>query len=441
MSFDEMYDEMLHGEFSSHGKHAAKAAAETVPVPVVTEARGKHAVSEAADVDAAETGEVTEVAERPRGFQRYRTAALVGAGGMACATAGAFLGGLGGYFAISPAAAHALAAPTITQDLPLAQAESNATHSSTAGSAKGTSAVAAADFSKASGSLTQGIAPFATLTSEPLANLPVVSLPTQPSTSPVTGSDGTDNGGTGTGSTGGTGDNGGSGGTTTGGTTTGCASGTSDLGLTCILDSLTSALSNLGSLGSLSGTGGPTNLLTDLVPSLSGVVTDVAGTLQNLNSLLPIASLPATGGGTGGTTVLAGATSPLTTGSPSTTGAGSSAGTNPIVSALSPVLNTVAGVAGGATGSPSLPSLPLGSSGGTSSIPSLPVQSSSGSTPAAPTVPTNTGSSSSGSSGTTNTINVPIPVPLPINTPTISIGGLSIGINTTNGSGLTLTLP
>jgi hypothetical protein len=428
MSFDEMYDEMLHGEFSSQGKHAAKAPVETAPV--VTDVRGKHAVAEASAVDAAETGEVAEVAERPRGFQRYRTAALVGAGGLTCAAAGAFLGGLGGYFTISPAAAHPLASPTVTQDLPLAQAVSNAGHSSSAGSAKGTSAVAAADFSKASGSLTQGIAPFATLTSEPLANLPVVSLPTQPSTSSVTGTDGTDNGGT-TGGTGG--DNGGGGGTTTGGTT-GCASGTNDLGLTCILDSLTSALSNLGSL---SGGGDPANLLTNLVPSLSGVVTDVTGTLQNLTSLLPIASLPVTGGGTGGTTVLAGAASPLTTGSPSTTGGGSNGATDPIVSALSPVLNTVAAVAGGVTGStPSLPSLPLGSSSGTS-IPSLPVQSSTGSTPAAPTVTT-----SSGSSGTTNTVNVPIPVPLPINTPTISIGGLSIGINTTDsGSGLTLTLP
>ncbi len=325
MSFDEMYDEMLHGEFSSQGKHAAKAPVETAPV--VTDVRGKHAVAEASAVDAAETGEVAEVAERPRGFQRYRTAALVGAGGLTCAAAGAFLGGLGGYFTISPAAAHPLASPTVTQDLPLAQAVSNAGHSSSAGSAKGTSAVAAADFSKASGSLTQGIAPFATLTSEPLANLPVVSLPTQPSTSSVTGTDGTDNGGT-TGGTGG--DNGGGGGTTTGGTT-GCASGTNDLGLTCILDSLTSALSNLGSL---SGGGDPANLLTNLVPSLSGVVTDVTGTLQNLTSLLPIASLPVTGGGTGGTTVLAGAASPLTTGSPSTTGGGSNGATDPIVSAL-----------------------------------------------------------------------------------------------------------
>ena len=25
MSFDEMYDEVLHGEFHSHGKHQAKA--------------------------------------------------------------------------------------------------------------------------------------------------------------------------------------------------------------------------------------------------------------------------------------------------------------------------------------------------------------------------------------------------------------------------------
>ena len=73
MSFDEMYDEMLHDEFrsgSSRGAHAAK-------------------------------GPVT-------GLARFRTVGLVGAGGLACATAGAFLGGLGGYFTLSPASAHSI---------------------------------------------------------------------------------------------------------------------------------------------------------------------------------------------------------------------------------------------------------------------------------------------------------------------------------------------
>jgi hypothetical protein len=165
MSFDEMYDEMLHDEFSSRGKHQAQDQAVTAePELVESTSRGRHAAADE-----------PEAVEGPRGFQRYKTAALVGAGGMACAAAGAFLGGLGGYFAISPAAAHALAAPTITQDLPLAQAVSHGGHSSSG--ARGTSAVMAAEFSKVFGSLTEGIAPFASLTSEPFGNLPFGSLP------------------------------------------------------------------------------------------------------------------------------------------------------------------------------------------------------------------------------------------------------------------------
>ncbi|HWD55870.1 MAG TPA: hypothetical protein VG346_12145 [Acidimicrobiales bacterium] len=398
MSFDEAYDEMLHGEFSSRGKHQAKAAA-IAPEPAETAARARHAAA----VEPA-----PELDEPPRGFQRYRTAALVGAGGMACAAAGAFLGGLGGYFTVSPAAAHPVASPTITQDLPLAQAVNQAAHGTAASSASthGNGAVDAANFTKVSGSLTQGIAAFPTLTSEPLQNLPVADLPGLPVTSTGTG-------GTGTGGTGPGGTNPGG-----GGTGTGCGTSSSDLGLTCILQSLTSALGNLGSLS-----GG--NLLSGLVPTLTGVVSDVTGTLEDLTSLLPIASLPAPTGG--GTTVLAGAAA--------SAGTGSSA-TSPLVSALSPLLNGVAALAGGALGSsaPSLPSLPL-SSGGTSSVPSLPVTTTSGSLPAAPTVTT----PSSGSSGGSDTINVPLP--LPITVPTISIGGLSIGINSSDGSGLTLTLP
>ncbi len=415
MSFDEMYDEVLHGEFRSSGKHQAKAAPiVAVPADVVTRARHVAADEPAPEVD-----------DRPRGFQRYRTAALVGAGGMACATAGAFLGGLGGYFTVSPAAAHPVASSTITQDLPLAQAVNHAAHATAAvpSSATGTAAKDAASISNVSGSLTQGIAPFTTLTSEPLQNLPVVGLPGLPVTS--TGTDGT---GTGSGTGGGTN---GTGGGTDG---TGCSSTSSDLGLTCILQSLTGALSNLGSLS-----GGSSDPLGGLVPALSGVVSDVTGTLANLTSLLPLASLPLPTGG--GTTVLAGSSNPVTTGTPSTTGIGSlaSSGSSP-VGALAPVLNGVTSLVSGVLGSsgssaPSIPSLPLGGlTGGGLSVPSLPVTTPSGSTAPPPTVSAPTDPTSGG-----NTINVPLP--LPITVPTISIGGLTIGINSTQGSGLNLTLP
>lgn len=144
MSFDETYDEMIHEEFRPRGEHQAMAPA--------------------AESELIEPG--AGAAERPRGLQRYRTAGLVGAGGLACAAAGALLGGLGGYFTISPAVAHPVAAPTITQDLPFAQAISNADHSSSG--ATRASAVTSASFSKVFGALTKGIAPFASLTSEPL---------------------------------------------------------------------------------------------------------------------------------------------------------------------------------------------------------------------------------------------------------------------------------
>jgi hypothetical protein len=293
MSFDEMYDDMLHDEFSSRGKHQATAVT-AEPELAESSSRGRHAAADE-----------PEAVEGPRGFQRYKTAALVGAGGMACAAAGAFLGGLGGYFAISPAAAHALAAPTITQDLPLAQAVSHGSHSSSG--AKGTSAVMAAEFSKVFGSLTQGIAPFASLTSEPFGNLPLGGLPGRG------GGTGTGGGGIGNGTVGGGGGGGGGGGVT------GCTSGSSGLDLTCILSGLTGVLGNLGSL-----TGNnPGSMLSGLVPTLTGVVTDVTGTLQNLTSLLPIASLPLPSGGIP-TTVLAGSGGGPVTGVPSTTGGGTS---------------------------------------------------------------------------------------------------------------------
>ena len=399
MSFDEMYDEMLHGEFSSRGQHQANAVE-----PVQSYSRGRHAAT-----------------ERPRGFQRYRTAGLVGAGGLACAAAGALLGGLGGYFSISPAAAHQVGAATITQDLPLAQAVTNAAHSTTSG-AKGTSALEAASFSKVSGSLTQGIAPFATLTSLPLQNLPVTGIPGLYSGSGGTGI------GTGvvpSGTVGGT--------NTPSGAPAGCTSGSNALGLTCMLASLPGALSSLGSVGD------PGGLLNSL-PQLGGLVTD----LQGLTQLLPIASLPLPTGGVVPTTLLAGPSNGSAPSSPVNVG-GILGGTssNP-VSALAPVLNTVGTVASGlGTTTPSLP-VPLPTPGSTTpglpvGLPSLPLP-----LPSVPSVPVVSTPSNGSSSGST-TINVPVPVPVPLPLPAtqpISIGGLSVGISTSgSNSGLTLTLP
>ena len=406
MSFDEMYDEMLHGEFSSCGKHQAKAVV-AEPELIESTSRGRHAAAEE-----------SEGAERPRGFQRYRTATLVGAGGMACAVAGAFLGGLGGYFTISPAAAHAVAAPTVTQDLPLAQAVSHGGHSSV--DAHGTSAVMAAEFSGAFGSLTKGIAPFASLTSEPLGNFPVGNLPGLGGTGSGTGGGG---GGTGNGTVAPTPPPSGS----VGGQPTGCTGvGSSGLDLDCILSGLTGVLTNLGSI-----TGNPGSV-NGLVPTLTGVVTNMTGTLENLTSLLSIASLPLPSGGIP-TTVLAGTGTgggPVTS-APATTGGTTS---NPVLSALAPVLNTVGSVTSG-----------LGSTGTSILSPSLPTTTGvtvPGVSPSTTGTPTTSTPSSGSSSGGSTTVNVPLPAPLPAGTPTITIGGLSVGVSSSGStSGLTLTLP
>ena len=55
-----------------------------------------------------------EAAREDRGALALRTAGLVGAGGLACAAVGAFLGGLGGYFTVNPAAAHSVASTSAT---------------------------------------------------------------------------------------------------------------------------------------------------------------------------------------------------------------------------------------------------------------------------------------------------------------------------------------
>ena len=405
MSFDEMYDEMLHGEFSAgEGDEATAATA-------AGQRRGRHAAASQPVSDY----------ERPVGIlQRYRTAGLVGAGGLACAAAGAFLGGLGGYFTVAPAAAHPVASSSSIKDLPVAQAADHAATSNAAASAShGASAVDAISFSKVSGSLAQSIAPFQSLTTDPLQVLSGTSaLPPLPVT---TGTTGPTSGG------GGGGTPPGGGGTPPPGGGTSCTT-TSDLGLGCLLSNLTGLLTNLGALGGSNPAG---SLLNGLVPTLDSVVSDVSGLLGNLNSVLPLGTTAGTGTPT---SVLAGATSPVTS-APATTG--SKAGAAGATNALGSVLNAVGAAASGATGSgtSSLPSLPL-STGSGASAPSQPSTTPSGST-TAPTSSSTTPAAGSSGSGTTITI----PLPIPVTIPTINIGGLSVGLNSNNsGGGLTLHL-
>ncbi len=407
-SLDERYDQMLHEEF------AAVPCADAEPTP-----------------------------EPPRGLARYRSAALVGAGGLACAIVGALLGGLSGYFALSPAGAHPVTSSS--QDLPLSSAVHSAYHAhgvtaSAAPAAPAAGSVTndasgAAAFSEAAGPLVHGL----TNVTVPTADLPTTA-PTSPGPSGGDGSGGSGSASAGTGGVGSTnpsqGNNGGSG----SGGTIGQATGILELGLGNIMANLTGALDDLGTLSD-----DPTAMLTGLVPPLEGVVSDVTGTLMNLSSLMPLSGtrLPVGSLGTGGITSLGGG---LPDGAPTLGGAtiGATAdktqhGTpSPSVSALGPIVSSVAAAATGSK-TPSIPSLPLPSAGSAPSVPSLPAQSPSGALPEPPTVSVPTVNSNTGST----TINVPVPS-LPVSAPpvTIPLGPVNVGVNLGGSdSGATLSLP
>ena len=277
-NLDEMYDEMLRGEFRSRGKHAAPdtAAAAGCAGPPARHARRRGGRSASQRVRGAGGAAVAPLpwrrhaeSEGPRGLARYRNAAMVGAGGLACAAVGAFLGGLGGAFTISPAAAHPLASATTPDQSAAAAAEQAADG---AGSTSGTAALTTAALSSLSGSLTQGASPLQWLTSQTGSVPATLDDLSSAGTSTGSGSAAGDGSGTGSGL----------------GTGIGCTPTTTDLGLGCVLGGLTSALGNVGTLPS-----DPTETLGILAPTLTGVVTNLTGTLAELGSLIPIASLPA----------------------------------------------------------------------------------------------------------------------------------------------------
>ena len=217
MTFDELYDEMLSMEFSTRGRHAkpemivdpATAVAAVVADDVCGSAR--HAKADAVEATAQDSR------ERPTGLARYRTAGLVGAGGLACATLGAFLGGLGGYFTVSPAGAHAVA--STSQDSPAA----TASHVARSAGSAAMAATTEPSFSLPSGGLTSAGSGLGSVTAAPSSNAPVVGGPVGGGTGggapiPGNGSGGSTGGGsttTGGGSTGTTLPTGGGGNTST----------------------------------------------------------------------------------------------------------------------------------------------------------------------------------------------------------------------------------
>jgi hypothetical protein len=379
VSFDEMYDEMLHDEFRSS---AWSRGAHATPRPVTR-------------------------------LTRYRSAALVGAGGLACATAGAFLGGLGGYFNLSPAGTHSVTSQT--EAVALAAAANAVYHGNAAlpvtpagtndsrtYSGTGSTGAPAATFAAASGPLLNGSplqqAPAVSGTSNASApsggGSPSGGLPASTPPPPPPGSPG--------------------------------KSGPT-INIDHLLSQLTDALGKLTSVPAVPPGGG-----TGMITPLSTVVSGMAGTLANLDSLMP---LP-TPTNPGVALPVVSASAPLAGRSTNSAGPSSAAPADksstptPSSTALSAVVASVAPPTG-STGAvpPVIPSLPLPVPGGPGpSIPSLPVVSPVGTLPAPPVV---TLPSVTSSGGTTC-----------VSAPTVQVGPVSIGVTKAGApTGATVCIP
>ena len=448
VSLDEMYEELLQAEFNSRGKHVRRSAE---PGHVVLAAsvlhddasRGLHVAAEAIEageaLDAAAVGPthvrvpapIHEAFEPPppaesvdrgptgaaglKGLSRYRNAAMVGAGGLACAAVGAFLGGLGGYFTVNPAAAHPLASSSTPEQA--AAAATNQVNDALS-TESGPSAVTAASFSSLSGPLTKGSGALQWLTAAS-GSQPLAAVTGEGSNVPGGAAGDGESDGSGTGS----------------GVGARCTAMTTDLGLGCVLGSLATTLGSVGSLPT-----DPAGAVDTVDPSLAGVITTMTGTLANLSSLLPIASQPLPPGGLSAAGI-PGLAALLATGAP---GAGD-----------------IATLLGGTTGptAPSLSPHPLGSGGSSSgvggvtiagiTVPGLPGASSGGTTATPPTTsvtsrPTSgTTTTTSTTTSTTTPVTIPLPsLPLPVSVPPVSVGGVSVGSSSGgSGPGLTLSLP
>ena len=287
MDFDQAYDEMLHNEFGSSGAHAAAGVAPVSRgrVQRATRVRGQRRAACRADIDPRPARSLvdTTAPSLPRRRDPRRR------GG-----AGPRRGGDGGSRAIamphwsgpvdSPArqsvpfsAVSAATSRSIPRAVrPLASAAGPSQQLATAvdqayrvASGGGSADATTAWFSPPSGALAQGGDPLQWLTTSGSGNVSVAGSPATASDQPGLGAVGSGSGLLGLG--------------------LGCTT-ESDLGVGCILGSVTSALGGLGSASS-----DPTVVVDELLPSLNGVVSDVTGMLSDLGALLPIGSLPTAG--------------------------------------------------------------------------------------------------------------------------------------------------
>ncbi|HVA05868.1 MAG TPA: hypothetical protein VNG12_03910 [Acidimicrobiales bacterium] len=388
MSFDELYDGMLHNEFRS-GPEAASAP------------HARHAAS--------------------RNPSRSRTVALVASGGAACAVVGALLGGLGSEFGVTPATAHSL--NSSSQFVPLSTLASTAFRVPTVAALASLAKPAA---KSSTVTLTSGGGNGVTTIPTSLSG-EVQSVGTVTTASPVTPITGTG----GSGLPAGGGSNGSAGGTTA--PTNSTPTQVLTTGLTGVLSNLTLALGGLVGVPS-----NPSAGLTPVINPLASALADLSNTLTGLIAVLPVPVA------TPGLPVIATAAHApaVTTGSPSVYAPGApAAGATKGVSALAgPLLNSVTAPASSVVapvvsalgsagnGLPSLPTVPLPSLGG-APVPSLPVSTAPVAGAPAPTLPTVDLPVIPASTTTPTCVSTPsVAVPTPTIGTKVNLGGVSVGV-------------
>jgi len=374
MSFDEMYDEMLHAEFRTGQAAGASSSGAESSEPVT-------------------------------GFARYRTATLVGVGGVACATAGALLGGLGGYFTLSPASAHTVT--DSSSQVPLTSAADTAFRAVTkvapakvAKVAKVTEAVSKVSVSnQAGGSVVNHPATATPIPSLPVPVLTPVNFVPTPST-PVTTAPPTN-------------------------TTTTKPATPVQKAVTVISDGLSGVMKNLNaSLAAITSL--PAN-------PLVGMVSDITITFSDLSSMMPLpistATLPVLSAAAPAAAAPAATPAAAPAAHSAAPAAKAAPATSPstAVKALTPVVQSVAAAATGSTsaGVPAIPSLPLQSTPG--QIASLPVVSTvTGALPALPVISLPAATTTDSTSGTAGTcVSTPALPTSPL--PTIVKGTIAVG--------------
>jgi hypothetical protein len=399
MSFDELYDNMLHDEFrgtpeGDSGAHGLQGV--------------RHSLASSS---------------------RSRTVALVASGGLACAVVGALLGGLGGEFGVSPASAHSLSSSSdfvpLTQlanaAFSVPQVIAPAVVKPKGGSLSSVGGNTVTSLPTTLGGVVKGIT-----AADPAT--PVLDASQSPTGISTVADTTSKNGGADVGTK------------STSANPLDAVTGVLTDGLSGVLTDLTASLRGIMALPS-----NPSAGLTGAVGPLVNVLSDLSSTLSNLIAILPAPTtlgtpgLPVVLAGapvvSNGSAITSGAAAPSVSGLPKTV----TSTITPLLGSLTaPITGVVAPDPSFGSGLPSLPTVPLPVFGSTP-LPSLPVISTVvSSLPTLPTVdlpilPT-------ASTGTPTCVSTP-PVSLPLPTGisgVITLGPVSLGVNIGSSSSATV---